>query len=702
MSTLGQVMQKPPRIQKKLRGDIQGLRAILMVQVLLFHAWFIGSPIGVDAFIMISAYLMTASFIRRAESGSTPSVLDRWATTFKRLLPPLALVVVLTLFGSLLWLPQTRWSSMIDQAYASLTYWQNWLLASIATDYFAQDHALSSPLQHLWSMSMQGQVFLLWPVLMAVLVIVAKKMKWSIRATIFIGFTAITALSLGWLVAREEMTTAIYFDTRARIWEFALGSALAAVAPRLSLPGWARQLVSTIALATLLVFSLVSIGTYPGPMAAVPLLATSALLMFPTPEGSAGISRLLAWRPLVVLGNMSYAVYLIHWPIFVFYLVVTGQERLGVESGIILIEVSVALAYLLTKYVDDPIRRLPWANTTQRKAQIIAFTLWLAMTFVFTTQIGVAQTAQAAQRQFEEAAKAAPAVEPTPPDLTPRHRAPLPALTGFPGAAAMVYEGGFAFDSPPIPGPLTLDHEWVTYPGSCGPRARELFFIYPQTGCTSVGDPETAKGRVLVAGSSHAEQVLMPAVRLFAEARDLYVESVLMAGCPWSMPNPGESANCGAHNENILRYAQEESFDYVFLIVTATKADNPGETLGYGVETLISELTETGATVIGVRDNLRSLSNLYECANAQSSDEGFGGCLLERSEFFASDSLLDPLLDLPGFEYVNIMDLYCTDTVCPTIAGNVHVYLDANHVTQSYADTMAPIMVERFAKAAGR
>ena len=105
-----------------------------MTQVLLYHAWFIGSPIGVDAFIMVSAYLMTRSFIRRTEAGIMPKILDRWATTFKRLLPPLVVVVVAALLTSLSLLPATRWRSMVDQSWASITYWQNWLLATISTD----------------------------------------------------------------------------------------------------------------------------------------------------------------------------------------------------------------------------------------------------------------------------------------------------------------------------------------------------------------------------------------------------------------------------------------------------------------------------------------------------------------------------------------------------------------------------------------
>lgn len=700
--------------QKPLyRLDIQGLRAVLMAQVLLFHAWLIGSPIGVDAFIMISAFLMTASFIRRSEANEMPSVLERWATTFKRLLPPLAITVLLTLFASIFILPANRWQGVIDQSFASLTYWQNWLLEWISTDYFAEDHALASPLQHLWSMSMQGQMFVLWPALMALTVLAARRFNLSIRYTILVVFAVVTALSLWWLLTTSAPLDTIYFDTRARIWEFALGSAVAAGAPSLRLPKRAAQFASFIALAVLLLFCLVSIGTYPGPMAAFPLLATSSLLVL-SANGSGLTERILSWRPLVALGGISYAVYLVHWPIFVLYLVAIGKEQLGFVEGVVLIAVSIVLAFWLTKYVDDPIRRLPWADTTWRKTQIVLVTLWITLTGVLTVQLGLWQTAKAAQIELELEQELVPlptaSAEPQPPKLPSttvqnetekegdlEEEPPPPPLEGHPGALAMIYPGSFAFSGEAIPGPLALDAEWVMYDGRCSDAARSWLYRHEKTGCHAHGDP--ANPRVFVAGSSHAEQVLMPAARAFADQNGLYVEASLKAGCPWSMPNPASGADCAGHQEKILQFVKENPFDYIFLIVTATTANAPGEQLGHGVVELIQELTATGAKVIGVRDNLRATSNLYECASTQEPNAAFGGCLLDRNQYFAPDSILDPLMDIPGFQYVDIMDLYCDGAVCPTIAGNVHIYLDTNHVTQTYGNTMAPILVERFSQA---
>ena len=206
-----------PSSTRDRRLDIQGLRAVCMIQVLGFHAWRIGSPIGVDAFIMISAYLMTGAFVRRAEAGRTPWVIERWLRTFKRLMPPLVVTVLITVAASLLILPRNRWIEVLVQGAASVTYWQNWRLAAVSADYFADNHAVSSPLQHLWSMSMQGQVFLLWPVLMAVCAGLASRMHLSVRRVVAVAFAVLAAVSLIWLMTSAPANGSVYFDTRARI-----------------------------------------------------------------------------------------------------------------------------------------------------------------------------------------------------------------------------------------------------------------------------------------------------------------------------------------------------------------------------------------------------------------------------------------------------------------------------------------------------
>ena len=135
--------------------------------VVTYHVWLGRVSGGVDIFLLISAFLMTLSFARKVESGKPLRLVSHWLHLLKRLLPAVVVVILGVLAGTWAILPQSRWPDVLDQAWASLLYRQNWLLADTAVDYYAQDHSGASPLQHFWSLSIQGQVFMLWPLVFA-------------------------------------------------------------------------------------------------------------------------------------------------------------------------------------------------------------------------------------------------------------------------------------------------------------------------------------------------------------------------------------------------------------------------------------------------------------------------------------------------------------------------------------------------------
>lgn len=667
----------PPK-RSAHRPEIQGLRAVLMVQVLLFHAWTVGSPIGVDAFILISAYLMTSSFVRRSEAGHMPFFVERWANTFKRLLPPLAIVVLATLGASFLLLPANRWREMVVQSFASLTYWENFRLAEVAADYFASDHALSSPLQHLWSMSMQGQMFLLWPLIMSAAVLFARWRNLPLRQVVFAAFATLAVLSLVWLVLHDSSGGDIYFDTRARIWEFAFGSSIAAAAPWLKLRGRAASIAASLGLATILLFSLVSIGSYPGPMALFPMAATSAILLYAPHQPGRFVEKVLSVRPLTALGDISYAVYLVHWPIFVFFLVTTDAETLSIQRGLALMAVSIAVAWVLTKGVDDPLRKLPWANRNTRNKVIMALgTLALGLIPVFFASSYV----NAFEKREEE-------------------RVATPKSLEHPGAAAFLGEVTPDFTEPPIPGPTVVRKQWATLGGECDPWVEDHIPKEQNQFCTATGNPDTAGGRALIVGNSHAQQLLLPMVEPLAQERNWRVEAILKGACPFGVPDAYED-ECVNHNETVLDYVNIFDPDYVFLLVTRTATDSPKEELVPGVVELVEDLTGRGITVFGLTDNLRSEGDLYECSDERDPTKLSGGCELSEAEYFSSEDLTAPLEDIAGFHLIDLRGAYCSDGVCPTIIGNVFVYMDANHVTRAYAETMAPFFALPIAEALG-
>lgn len=661
------------------RFDIQGLRAICMLQVLGYHAWTIGSPIGVDSFIMISAFLMTGSFVRRAETGRTPWFVERWLNTFKRLLPPLVITVLATVALALLVLPRTRWMEIMMQGTASVTYWQNWRLAAVSADYFAHDHSGASPLQHLWSMSMQGQVFLLWPLVMTLCAWAASRMGRGPRRLTVVTFSAISLVSLCWLLFAAPDDGSIYFDTRARVWEFALGSAIAAAAPWISPRGPLARALSWLGLVVLVVYCVVPIGDYPGLMAAVPMLAVSTILLAAEDDGPGSVRRVLSWRPLVWLGDRSYAVYLVHWPLFTLYLAARDVPRLGVSEGVVLMVVSVVLASVMTTYVDRPAQVRPRTGPVLRKkAVMVSVSLIIGL-----TPLGIGHMVLAHQRAEELA------------DLVQID------ADEHPGATAITSSLAPSYIEPPVPGPLARDHQWYSWPyGSCSPEQDRGVQGNASRCAYSEGDTRSSVS-IVVVGDSHAQQNIVPVVHVLAAQHGAEVTTYLKGGCTFGVPEAFDGGECRQRNRYVMEWIEREQPDIVMLQTTQAAAGSADETLRPGVVDIVECLTDQGVTVIGFRDNLRAMTDLYECSDERPSDQLMGGCLLLQNDFLATTDPAIVLADTEGFVSIDATDLYCVDGICPTILGNVYVYMDSNHLTSAYSRTMAEELANRVAAATG-
>ncbi|WP_273165985.1 acyltransferase family protein [Actinomyces israelii] len=662
------------------RLDIQGLRAVCMIQVLGFHAWRIGSPIGVDAFIMISAYLMTGAFVRRAEAGRTPWVVERWLHTFKRLMPPLVVTVLITVAASLLVLPRNRWIEVLVQGAASVTYWQNWRLAAVSADYFADNHAVSSPLQHLWSMSMQGQVFLLWPVLMAVCAGFASLMRLSVRRVVAVAFAALAAVSLTWLITAAPADGSVYFDTRARIWEFALGSAIAAAAPRLRpRRAWARWLASWLGLGALVLFCLVSIGTYPGPMAAVPMTAVAAILLCDTGPRGGTVSHLLSWRPLVALGDCSYAVYLVHWPLFVLYLTATDQETFDLRTGATLIAIVLVAATIMTWGVDRP------AQTFPRSGRRLGIQAAMVVTSLVVGGIplGVAGGAIAYQREQEIAQQIEVGVDPD-----------------HPGALALGKGQASEWTKPPVPGPLAVTAEWVSLSGTeCDEDVTERVDS-ENSSCRRLPSSSDGPVRAVVVGDSHAAQNIVPTLRLLHDTEDWDITAYLKGACSFGLPEYYKGS-CRDRNSVALEQIEADPPDVVVLQTTETAKDSSSEVLRPGIKRLVEQLTGEGIAVIGFRDNPRSDKSLYECASTVGPETMVGGCVFPKEDVMAAEDPAKLLEEMPLFHQIDAGDMLCPGDVCGTIIGDVFVYMDDNHVSATYSRTMAPELASRIKQAMG-
>src|SRR5690625_5062052 len=225
-------MSVAPESGSRHRPEIEGLRAVAVVLVLVYHVWFGRVSGGVDVFLLLTGFLITGSLLRALERDGRISFSAYWSRLARRLVPAAVVVLAGILAATYLFLPPSRWSGVLEEVRAAALYHENWVLAQKAVDYLAREEALS-PVQHFWSLSIQGQFYLLWPLLLALGALVAARLGTSVRRAALTAVTVVFAVSLAysvWITGSDQPWA--YFDTGARLWEPALGAVLALVVHR--------------------------------------------------------------------------------------------------------------------------------------------------------------------------------------------------------------------------------------------------------------------------------------------------------------------------------------------------------------------------------------------------------------------------------------------------------------------------------------
>lgn len=348
------------------RKDIQGLRALAVLAVVAFHADLPvpGGFLGVDVFFVISGFVITGMLCREwTRSGRVDFARFYWRR-FKRLTPALAfmILVVVPAAGFIL-PPATAQRATVETALGAIMLVANLVIARSSGDYFGVE-AGQNLLLHTWSLSVEEQFYLLFPLLMLVGWMVARRHRRLRHAPVavvtIVGVASLAVAvvgSMGVLIPLMPESLAGFYGPLGRFWEFAAGALLGLLSDRLRrIPGRASTAIGTLGLA-LLIVSLVYIddeATHPGPATVLPVIATT--LMIIAGIGSRNVfSRALSLGPLVALGDRSYSWYLWHWPAIVLATAVApGWSWVPLAAAVL----SVIPAFISYRWVEQPLREL--------------------------------------------------------------------------------------------------------------------------------------------------------------------------------------------------------------------------------------------------------------------------------------------------------------------------------------------------------
>jgi peptidoglycan/LPS O-acetylase OafA/YrhL len=662
------------RISQGVRPDIQALRAVAVMAVILYHLWPLnirGGYVGVDIFFVISGFLITSQLLREARQTGSIRLGRFWARRARRLLPASLIVVGASLAATVLFVPEYFWKQFLSEFIAATLYFQNWRLHWDAVDYLARDN-IASPVEHFWSLSVEEQFYLVWPLL----VILAWRSFRSaserrhLLATISV-FLLVIVVSLAFCIAETSGNpSGAYFATTTRAWEFGVGSLLACLPSKWSTAPQRVQKAVVLTGLLLIVFS-VFIFTdameFPGYLAIVPVAGTAAVIWAKAVDQTSLAGRLLNADPLQFLGNNSYSAYLWHWPLIVILPHVLGGP-LSWQWRIVILVVSFALAVVTRKFVEDPIRnshrlrqsRSSWtyAVSAAAMAVVVAMTGAVAAS-AFPKESG--DTTNVAQALNDGCLGAGPA-------LAKGRNCDDSALDDLilPTSADLDADNGNAFDC------------WID-------RNKEL------KSC-SYG-PESGALRVALVGDSHAA-MLIPGLVPQLNSVDWRLDTYVGWGCQWtvSIENQCEAARA-AIQERLL------SGNYDLVVTTAARHAYSGQPYEQAVEDYVTAwrpVIERGVQVVAVADNPMPSASARQCLIEASDDyEKAEKCGTDKPSAYALPDHLIDAAAASGVPLIRLDDAYCQGDQCPMVVNHVVVYRDESHITATFSRTLGSEIVHR-------
>lgn len=372
----------------RFRPDLEGLRAVAVILVLLFHAevpGLAGGFVGVDVFFVLSGYLITALLLREIQGTGTIALAAFYARRLRRLLPAAAVALYVTVAASAILLPPLRVPGVAADGVAAALYASNLRFAFQATDYL-QSAADPSPLLHFWSLGVEEQFYVLWP---ALLLAVGRRPGLERRIATLAAAVGAASFLLS-LRLTDASAPWAFFSLPTRAWELAIGALLAVGEARFgALPALGASTFGWLGLGMVIAsaFALDTGTPFPGTAALLPTVGAALVIAAGVRLPVAAPGRLLGSRPLRYLGRISYSLYLWHWPLIVLPAAALGSA-LGLPTRLGLALATIPIAAASQRWIEEPFRHGWLVGTAPRR--VLAFAA-LATVFLATSSLAAAQ-----------------------------------------------------------------------------------------------------------------------------------------------------------------------------------------------------------------------------------------------------------------------------------------------------------------------
>ncbi|GHG45413.1 acyltransferase [Flavimobilis marinus] len=657
--------------REHFRTDVEGLRAVAVLAVVAFHAsvpGFTGGFVGVDVFFVISGFLITGLLLREAQGSGRIDFFRFYARRARRIIPPAALVLVVVCLASFLLEPLLGVYNTSRAVLASGLFAGNWHFIGVGTDYFASS-AAESPVLHYWSLAVEEQFYLVWPLLVLASFTVAKRFPLLNARLLTLSVVLVTAVSFAYSVVTTSSDPVLaYMATTTRAWEFGVGGIVATVAHWLQLqsrraaPRRTGYALGWAGLAAVL-WSVVAFDEatpFPGSAALVPTLGTAAIIaggiLVASERGSIG--AFLSRRPVRYIGRLSFAWYLWHWPVLVLVENQTGQlpwqERSVLMLGALLLAVGTLHLF------EIPLGRWRQIAVRATAATAVGF-------------LGVSATTAAALVTGSSAVESLSSTE-----------ASVPIDTA-------TFEQVFGPDrgtgsGPVSPNPLDAPGD-EPVPADCL-HDKEVGLVLSCTLGPPGGTP------VVLFGDSHAHQWL-PAFDELAATHGWEVSVFAKAGCPVQNIRPRDDDSRFSDPECVRwRAASIEAIhdlrpELVVVSSLHTYLPDKAETLAAWEDSL-ERLREAGAPIAYLRDTPNPEEDIPTCISSAFDD--WSRCS------FPHDGVEEPVIQeaitgrQAGVTVIDLLPLFCDGAQCAAVRNGLLLYRDDSHITATAARSLAPAL----------
>ena len=701
-----------PSEQTRFRPDIEGLRAIAVLSVVLFHAEVPGVGggfIGVDVFFVISGFLITGLLWREANTTGTVRLRGFYGARARRLLPASAAVGVVTAIGAALLLPPIQARTAFGDGIASALYVSNYRFLVQGVDYSAP-YLPPSPFLHYWSLAVEEQFYLVWPALILGTAWLIRRVRRRTKAEAtasqrpylaILAMVAIVSLTLSLVISHWAPFVA-FFSLPTRAWQLAVGGLIA-----LTVGQWRRLSPRAAAIigcaglgVILLACNQLSASTlYPGTAALFPTLGAAMIIGAGCATPTQGCGRLLGLPPMRAIGRISYSWYLWHWPVLIFAPLILGHS-LGLTARLTAALLSIGLAVLTQRLIENPLRFAPKIRNSPGHslglgagATAVAAAVGIVLLVVVPTPVG--RGAPAAPLNFTA----------LPP---PFARADIAAYDKAVNQAFAQVQAAVATSADLKAVPSNLQPPLAD-------AADQLSDVY-LNGCMGaawqVKQPECASGdtasatTVAVVGDSNAA-MWNQGFRKVADQRRWRLEMLVKAGCPlldMLITSPQlhrEYTECEQWRGQVVDRLRAERPQLVVVSMWRQYGVGSGYSADFtsyspawndSLTRLVRQLRDAGSQVLvlGSIPDPQSvppiclsgnLDDATACAPARSTAVDESGIAAEAAATKAG-----------GGQYADLTDLFCTTDRCPVIVGNTLVYLDKNHLTIDYVRQLSSAM----------